>query len=800
MRSKTEIELLSEEYLKKLDEYQAQIDEIYKNGEYAIGHNQRKIKAIKSDKTITVDEQIKRVADLNEKIEKAKQYKVENAQRLVQIQKEATEHVENYLKSIIDEQQENYNSFITKEQQPFFERVKEAELKIKALEKETKVYKDNTFKSINSTLKEVNKLAVEEVEARKEAFENNIEVVTNEYNSKIENIKTLETELHNDKVEFYLKKSKLLKLLSEYHLARYFELSYIYGGKIPSALLKDYNSFKNLFYKETCKGFALEGDYKKNANRLQLKLAKIRSYGVNGVTLTKETIASTKKNDDISVEDKKKIIEELQTQLLEQIQYAVRNKDYVKLLEGEGIGLVEVYGKFNRRITILESLVSKFKVLGVTSVSKYAEIIQHKKGLDQVSYLIANPVENKDEQKDIVAHAKKSVNIQHKSTLKDISEVKKRVFETCKRNNHEAFLGNQSMMTSYRNGTPSLKQTIETKFHNYVYKFDFKQHLLKNCLYYIIVIFFLVCAIIEPKLVKAQSLLDILSSSSVRVFYSLGVAGLIVLAGTDLSIGRMIGLGMVLSTMVMQATPGSFSMFGVPINFSSVNPWLQIIIALIFAIVACTAFSAFSGFFTAKFKMHPFISTLGSQLIIYGLLLVATGGASTTVISDEALLLKHWGLSFDIGLIVYAIIAIAIVWFIWNKTKYGKSLFAVGGNQEAAAVSGINVFKITLLAFIMAGILYGFGSFFEGIRLTTASAGTGSGKELDAIAACVVGGISFNGGIGKISGVVVGTILFELLTSAFTFVGLRPELAFVMKGAVIIFAVTLDSLKYIKKK
>ena len=126
-------------------------------------------------------------------------------------------------------------------------------------------------------------------------------------------------------------------------------------------------------------------------------------------------------------------------------------------------------------------------------------------------------------------------------------------------------------------------------------------------------------------------------------------------------------------------------------------------------------------------------------------------------------------------------------------------MYAVGGNSEAAAVSGISVFKVTLLVFVMAGVFYGCGSFLEAFR-ANASAGTGQGYEMDAIAACVVGGISFNGGIGKIGGAAIGVVIFTSLTYCLTFLGIDTNLQFVFKGIIILAAVSLDSIKYLKKK
>ena len=212
-------------------------------------------------------------------------------------------------------------------------------------------------------------------------------------------------------------------------------------------------------------------------------------------------------------------------------------------------------------------------------------------------------------------------------------------------------------------------------------------------------------------------------------------------------------------------------------------------------------FTTIAGFFAAKFKMHPFISTMANMLVIFGLVTYSTKGVSFGGIDQSIpgkIIPKVGGIPTSI---LWAVAAVVIVWFIWNKTKFGKNLYAVGGNPEAASVSGISVFKVTLGAFIMAGILYGFGSWLECIRMIgSASAAYGQGWEMDAIAACVVGGVSFSGGVGTVLGVVTGVIIFTVINYGLTYIGVNPYWQYIIKGAIIIFAVALDSLKYARKK
>ncbi|MDR0831821.1 MAG: beta-methylgalactoside transporter, partial [Bacillales bacterium] len=211
----------------------------------------------------------------------------------------------------------------------------------------------------------------------------------------------------------------------------------------------------------------------------------------------------------------------------------------------------------------------------------------------------------------------------------------------------------------------------------------------------------------------------------------------------------------------------------------------------------------------AKFKLHPFIVTLSTQLIIYAasLLYLYLGdnkGQPLSGLRPEFQNLLMGGITIGDSSIkyytLYAIALVALMWFIWNKTKLGKNMYAVGCNQEAANVSGISVFKTILFIFIMAGALYGISGFFEAANGGSATATTGVNFELDAIAACVIGGISFSGGVGKIRGVVIGVFLLQLIAASLIYLGIDPSLTYPIKGAVILIAYTLDMRKYVVKK
>ncbi len=381
---------------------------------------------------------------------------------------------------------------------------------------------------------------------------------------------------------------------------------------------------------------------------------------------------------------------------------------------------------------------------------------------------------------------------------KDLQDIKDR--------RHAAFDHRYHLIDMLRMSKFTFTETMAQKAENYRYTFNRRDFLLRNGLYLAILVIFIALCIITPivkdvPLLTVNNVLNILQQASPRMFLALGVAGLILLAGTDLSIGRMVGMGMTVATIVMHQGVNTGSVFGLIFDFTGMPLPLRVLFALVICIILCTIFTTIAGFFTAKFKMHPFISTMANMLVIFGLVTYSTKGVSFGAIDPSIpnMIIPRIG-SFS-TIILWAVAAVVVVWFIWNKTTFGKNLYAVGGNAEAAAVSGISVFGVAVGAFILAGILYGFGSWLECIRMVgSGSAAYGQGWEMDAIAACVVGGISFTGGIGKISGVVVGVFIFTALTYSLTTLGIDTNLQFVFSGIIILVAVMLDCLKYVQKK
>ena len=400
----------------------------------------------------------------------------------------------------------------------------------------------------------------------------------------------------------------------------------------------------------------------------------------------------------------------------------------------------------------------------------------------------------------------KDENYVYKNRRFDAKVVFEKEMQQIKDREHAAFSYAYHLIDLLRMSKFTFAQRQAQKWENYKYTFDRRQFLLKNGLYIVILLVFIFLCAITPvvkgtQLLTYQNILNILQQASPRMFLALGVAGLILLTGTDLSIGRMMGMGMTAATIIMHQGINTGSVFGHVFDFTGMPLVGRIVLALVVCVALCTLFTSIAGFFTARFKMHPFISTMANMLIIFGLVTYATKGVSFGSIDPAIPSMVIPKVNGFPTIILWAVAAILIVWFIWNKTTFGKNLYAVGGNPEAAAVSGISVFKVTLMAFVMAGILYGFGDWLECMRMVgSGSAAYGQGWDMDAIAACVVGGVSFTGGIGKISGVTVGVLIFTALTYSLTILGIDTNLQFVFSGVIILTAVTLDCLKYVQKK
>ena len=468
--------------------------------------------------------------------------------------------------------------------------------------------------------------------------------------------------------------------------------------------------------------------------KIQAQIDALRVEGSEKVDSLKNQIAIAKENKNLTKEQRDKIIEDSKKQLEKAKATEASNKDQIAKL----IADAENYLSKNYNSKYYDFVAKSCEAEKKEETSRYEKqktAIQeeHKKNLNALK----DAAEIKAE-KYLYKNKLYDAQMAHESKIQEIKDKK-----------HDAFMHKFHLIDLLRMSKFTFAQKQAQKIENYKYSFNLTQFLYKNGLYIVIVLIFIALCIITPIVKNTQlftmtNILNILQQASPRMFLALGVAGLILLTGTDLSVGRMVGMGMVTATIIMHNGINTGGVFGHVFDFSNMAIVPNALFALLVCIILTTVFAMIAGFFMAKFKMHPFISTMANMLIIFGLVTYATKGVSFGAINAEIpnIFIPKVG-RFPM-IIVWAVIAVIVVWFIWNKTTFGKNLYAVGGNPEAATVSGISVFKVTMGAFIMAGILYGCGSWLECLRMVgSGSAAYGQGWDMDAIAACVVGGVSF---------------------------------------------------------
>ena len=524
---------------------------------------------------------------------------------------------------------------------------------------------------------------------------------------------------------------------------------------------------------------------------IQKKIDSLREDGTNRVVTLQNSIDATKRDRSLTKEERENRIAANRAEMEKAKAVEAKNKDEIAKLISDAETYLKAHFDKDYYLPLKENCEREKALAKERYDIKIAELNkEHENTLSKLT----DHQEIKDEK------------YVHKNRLFDAKMDLDKELQRIKDRRHAAFAWQYHLIDMLRLSKFTFMETRAQKWENYKYTFNRRTFLLQNGLYIAIILIFIGLCIAAPVLKNVQLLtynnvLNILQQASPRMFLALGVAGLILLTGTDLSIGRMVGMGMTTATIIMHQGINTGAVFGHVFDFTGMPIGVRVVFALVMCIILCTCFTAIGGFFTAKFKMHPFISTMANMLVIFGLVTYATKGVSFGAIEPAIPKMIIPKINGFPTIILWAVAAIVIVWFIWNKTTFGKNLYAVGGNPEAAAVSGISVFGVTMGAFILAGILYGFGSWLECARMVgSGSAAYGQGWEMDAIAACVVGGVSFTGGIGKISGVVVGVLIFTVLIYSLTILGIDTNLQFVFEGIIIITAVTLDCLKYVQKK
>lgn len=319
-----------------------------------------------------------------------------------------------------------------------------------------------------------------------------------------------------------------------------------------------------------------------------------------------------------------------------------------------------------------------------------------------------------------------------------------------------------------------------------------------NVIILALILLIVVITFINPRFFSLNVLRDVVLQNSTRLIIACGMTFVLISNGVDLSAGRIVGLA-----AVMTASLGQTMTYAR--RFYPELGDVPIIVPFLVAVIAAAILGFANGYIIARFKIVPFIVTLGMQIVAWGINLLyfdlppnssqPIGGIKKSI---------TWlgsGLVYGIPvIIVIALIICFICWFILAKLRFGRNVYAVGGNVEAAMVSGIRVDRTLIGVYTIAGALYGIAGFLECSRTGGATSAYGLNYEFDAISACVVGGVSNTGGIGTVPGMILGVLVFGIINYGLTFIGVNPYWQNIIKGIIIIAAVGFDIRKNIRRK
>lgn len=294
----------------------------------------------------------------------------------------------------------------------------------------------------------------------------------------------------------------------------------------------------------------------------------------------------------------------------------------------------------------------------------------------------------------------------------------------------------------------------------------------------VLIVFGFFLSVMTDNFMTQGNIISVLRQISINMYIALGMTLVIILGGIDLSVGSIVA-------MTGTLTVGFMVTQGLPI-------WFSITLGLLIGTVA----GLINGIIIAKFRVPAFIVTMAMMNIASGVAYVYSGGRSTRI-TDKFFV--QIGTGYIFGVIplpvIYMVFLIALFVFLLNKTKFGTYIYAIGGNRESARVSGVPIMKVEIAVFTITGFLSAFAGLVLASRMYSGQPSVGSGYELDAIAACVLGGVSMSGGRGRISGTVIGAMVIGIISNGLNLMGVSSFWQLIVKGVIILFAILIDTQK-----
>ena len=288
----------------------------------------------------------------------------------------------------------------------------------------------------------------------------------------------------------------------------------------------------------------------------------------------------------------------------------------------------------------------------------------------------------------------------------------------------------------------------------------------------------IIISVINPNFLTSNNLLNVLRQTSTNLYLALAMTMIIILGGIDLSVGSIMAVVGVVTTSLI-------AFLGAPV-----------LVAVAAGLLVGVLIGAVNGYVAATTIIPPFIITLATMNIARGVAYVLTDGKPVRVMSDS---FNFIGSGYIGGIlptpVLYLLILLIVCYFIMNKTKLGRHMYAVGGNAEAAKFSGINIKKVKFFAYAFSGLMAAIAGIVLASRMFSGQPTAGNAAELDAIAAVVLGGTSMTGGYGRIGGTVIGALIIGVLSNGLNLMGVSSFWQFIVKGIVILVAVYADVIK-----
>lgn len=299
----------------------------------------------------------------------------------------------------------------------------------------------------------------------------------------------------------------------------------------------------------------------------------------------------------------------------------------------------------------------------------------------------------------------------------------------------------------------------------------------KYAIVFVLIAMWIIMYAVEPSFRGWKSAMNIFRQVSIKGIIALGMTFVILLGCIDLTVGSLVAVSGVVAGSILVRDP------------------TMVIPAILASVVACALFDLLCGFFIAKLDVPPFIATLAGMTAARGIAYVYSNGTPYILKSEQ---FKQIGTGY-VPIIIFLVLA-AVMHVLLSRTKFGRHIYAVGGNPAAAAASGVKVQKIKMIVYAISGALVGIAGIVLASRTNSGQPAVGVGYETDVIAAVAIGGTSMNGGVGTIFGTCIGMLIIGTLQSSMNLLGVSSYWQDIVKGVIIIGAVCFDMFSHKRSK